>query len=128
MSFSREVRDSWMCRSISPSLAPTFGREKGGGKKEEGRRRKSLRGSRLAMGPEEMGGGLGTRTCSASSSACLCAPEASTCWLACRSVACVWLESRLARRCSCFPSLSKALASYGGAAVQGEEGEQSTSF
>lgn len=35
MSFSREVRDSWMCRSISPSLAPTFGREKGGEKKEE---------------------------------------------------------------------------------------------
>lgn len=74
-------------------------------------------------GQEEMGEGLGTRTCSASSSSCLCAPKASTCRLACRSVACVWLESRLARRCSCFPSLSRALASYGGAAVQGEEGE-----
>lgn len=79
-------------------------------------------------GQEEMGEGLGTRTCSASSSCCLRTPEASTCRLACRSVACVWLESRLARRCSCFPSLSTALASCGWAAVQGEEGEQSPSF
>lgn len=111
MSFSREARDSWICRPIWLSPAPTFG-----GRKGEGGRRKSLSSSLLALGP----GGNGARalahthTRSASSSSCLRALEANTCWEACRSVARVWLESRLAWRRSCSPSLSKALASYDG--------------
>lgn len=75
-------------------------------------------------GPGGDGEGPGTRTCSASSSSRLRAPAASTCPEACLRVACVWLESRLAWRRSRFPSLSRALASCGRAAVQRGEGEQ----
>lgn len=75
-------------------------------------------------GPGGNGEGPGTRTCSASSSSRLRAPAASTCLEACLRVACVWLESRLAWRCSRFPSLSRALASCGRVTVQGAEGEQ----
>lgn len=34
-SFSREARDSWICCSISLSLAPTFGGGEGGRREEE---------------------------------------------------------------------------------------------
>lgn len=78
-------------------------------------------------GPGGNGEGPGTRTCSASSSSRLRAPAASTCLEACLRVACVWLESRLAWRCSRFPSLSRALASCGRVTVQGAEGEQKPS-
>ena len=104
-SSTRELRDSRICCSISLSPVPTLG---------EVRMEENLEqlpaGSR---GREEMGWGPSTRTCLASSSSSPRAPEASTCLEACRRVACVRLERRLARRRSCLPSLSKALASCG---------------
>lgn len=116
MSFSRAVCDSWIWRSISSSLAPTFGRKDGRGRTGEAG---SARGAPCwPRGQEEVGGS--TRTCSASSSSRLRAPAASSSREACRSVARVWLDSRLARWCSFFPSLSKALASCGWAVVQGK--------
>lgn len=105
MSFSRAVRDSWICRSIALSPAPTFRRE-GGGRAGAA---PAVPGAR-----RQWGEGLGTRTCSASSSSRLRAPERSTCREACRSAARVWPESRLARRRSCSPALREALASYSG--------------
>lgn len=96
---------------LPPHLAQPGTHLQGGG------RRKEEEPERLPAGSgarRKWGEGPGTCTCSASSSSRSCALEATTCWEACRRVASVWLESRLARRRSCSPALSKALASCGG--------------
>lgn len=116
MSFSREARDSRMCRSTVLSRAPTFG---------EG---DSCSRSLLAARVGALGQGPGTPTCSASLSSRLRASEASASWEAWCRVACVWLASRLARRWPCFPSLSKVRASCRWASGAGRRGDWSEAF